>query len=334
MSTTCAGIDSATSEFSCIWCKCPTKERYNPEKKWSLTNGEEGGRTTEENTTLAGGSRKKFNVSNPPLFPSIPLHNVVIDNLHLFLRVSDVLIDLLIVELKRQDAIDKARSFSNFDINKYKHIEGYQSFVTSLGISGFQFYIGRASRKLKCRSLTGTEKLKVFRQISIANLLPTLPDSIVLNIQRLWNDFLELNKKFSQPPGQIVAADITQFDSLARDWGRLFIQTYHDNNVTPYIHALMNHVSEFMKLHGSILPFTQQALEKYNDITTKDFFRSTNHKGEAALQQIMEKQNRLEYLRDQGSCPKKAFRVQCSICKVAGHNKLTFTQVGQENERH
>ena len=32
--------------------------------------------------------------------------HVVIDNLHLFLRTSDVLIDLLIVELRRQDAIE------------------------------------------------------------------------------------------------------------------------------------------------------------------------------------------------------------------------------------
>ena len=113
------GIDSATSEYSCIWCKCPAKERHDPEKRWSLTDKAEGARTTEENASLAGGSRKRFNVSHPPLFPSIPLQNVVIDNLHLFLRVSDVLIDLLIVELKRQDAIDKARSFSGFDVNKH-----------------------------------------------------------------------------------------------------------------------------------------------------------------------------------------------------------------------
>ena len=58
-------------------------------------------------------------------------------------------------------------------------------------------------------------------------------------------------------------------------------------------------------MHGRILPFTQQGLEKYNDVTTKDFFRSTNHKGETALRQIMEKQNRLEYLRDSGTHPSK-----------------------------
>ena len=32
------------------------------------------------------------------------------------------------------------------------------------------------------------------------------------------------------------------------------------------------HVGEFMELHQSILPFTQQGMEKHNDIMTKDYF--------------------------------------------------------------
>ena len=46
---------------------------------------------------------------------------------------------------------------------------------------------------------------------------------------------------------------------------------------------------DFIQLHGSLLAFTQQGLEKYNDITTKYYFRSTHHKGEQALRQLMEK---------------------------------------------
>ena len=56
--------------------------------------------------------KKQFNVSHPPLFPGIPLKNVVIDNLHLFLRVSDVLINLLVVELKRQDGIERVKKMT------------------------------------------------------------------------------------------------------------------------------------------------------------------------------------------------------------------------------
>ena len=77
-----------------------------------------------------------------------------------------------------------------------------------------------------------------------------------------------------------------------------------------------------MTLHGSILPFTQQSLEKYNDVVTKDYFRSTNHKGENALRQVMEKQNQLEYLRDTGASRSK-HQIKCSNCQTFGHNRLT-----------
>ena len=107
------GIGNAISQYSCIWCKCPHEERYNPEKVWSLTDPSEGARTIYENVTNAEKRRRKqFNVSHTPLFPMIPLSRVVIDNLHLFLQVAGVLIDLLIVELKRHDAIEKVKKFS------------------------------------------------------------------------------------------------------------------------------------------------------------------------------------------------------------------------------
>ena len=31
------GIDSATSRYACIWCKCPMDEHENIDKKWSIT---------------------------------------------------------------------------------------------------------------------------------------------------------------------------------------------------------------------------------------------------------------------------------------------------------
>lgn len=148
------GIDGATSTYSCIWCKCPKQQRFDPTEKWSLTDTTKGARSTEENSKQAG---KKFNVSNVPLFPSIPLANVVIDNLHLFLRVSDVLIDQLIIELKRQDALDKHRTFTSFNISNHSHLSHYEAFVSSCAVSDFTFYIGHTSKQLKCRSLTGPE---------------------------------------------------------------------------------------------------------------------------------------------------------------------------------
>ena len=80
-------------------------------KCWSILDPTFGARTVEENIKLSQQRKKTHNVSHPPLFPSIPLQCVVIDNLHMFLRVFDMLIMRLIDELKRQDAIDKAKKF-------------------------------------------------------------------------------------------------------------------------------------------------------------------------------------------------------------------------------
>lgn len=149
-------IDSASCDHACIWCKCPISERCLTDKQWSISNVSQGARTIEENVRI--GSGRMFNVSHPSLIPTIPLMNVVIDKLHLFLRVSDVLIDLLVLELGRRDSIDKAKKFSNFDIKNFAHLEWYQNFVSSLGVSGYNFWIGRNSKQLKLRTLTGPEK--------------------------------------------------------------------------------------------------------------------------------------------------------------------------------
>ena len=264
-------------------------------------------------------------MSHRQLFPMIPLSQVVIDNLHLFLRVADVLLNLLIVGLKQHDVIEKVKKFQSFNPDKYKHLDKYLKFVSGLGIPGYTCYVGRDSKCLKSRTLTGPEKLKMFRNIRIAELFPKLNPQMAIKVQFLWYELLELNSLFSKRPEEFCD-DIRNFKERSREWGRRFISTYHEDNVTPYIHARMNHVGEFMQLHGSILQFSQHGLEKYNDIMTKEYFRSTSHHGEAALRQIMEKQNRLEHLSDLGSQTKKCFSIVCSNCGGSAHNKLTCVQ--------
>jgi hypothetical protein len=49
------------------------------------------------------------------------------------------------------------------------------------------------------------------------------------------------------------------------------------------MHAFAQHVPEFLRLYGNIVIFSQQGLEKLNDLTTKHYHRSTNHQGYEAL---------------------------------------------------
>ena len=98
--------------------------------------------------------KQQYNVSRKPLFPMIPLDRVVIDNLHLFLRVSDTLVEQLIKELLRLDALDKAKKVAGVDRTKHNHVAVFENFVQSLGISGFSLFVG-ADSKLKWRTFTG-----------------------------------------------------------------------------------------------------------------------------------------------------------------------------------
>ena len=77
------GIDSAMSTYACIWCKCLSTERCLMDKQWSIVDSSKGARSIEESIKLSEKpkSQRKFNVTNRPLFPSIPLSNVVIDKI-------------------------------------------------------------------------------------------------------------------------------------------------------------------------------------------------------------------------------------------------------------
>ena len=111
---------------------------------------------------------------------------------------------------------------------------------------------------MKCRSLTGPEKLKVFENIQIRSLLPTVAEDTTSRIQHLWDELIELNKLICLPASQLTTTTIKVYEDRARQWGRDFIAVYHSDKVKPYIHAMMNHVGEFMRIHGSIVRFTQQ----------------------------------------------------------------------------
>ena len=74
------GIDSVSSKYACIWCKC-----HISQQKWSMLDPKFGARSIEENIAIASSRSKKFNASSLPIFPTTLLSLVMVDNLHMFL---------------------------------------------------------------------------------------------------------------------------------------------------------------------------------------------------------------------------------------------------------
>lgn len=303
--------------------------RYDIGKVWSITDATLGARTINEAIKISQlpKSKRTYGVQNVPIFSTIPLHHVIIDNLHLFLRVADTLIDLLILELRRLDALDKIKKFSTFDRVKARHLASWETFLDSLAIPNAHFYIGKKLKELKWRTLTGPEKNRVFENIQISTLLPNNL-TLATKMQLLWKDFFELHTILSLTK-PTTDCDTTSFGGKAKLWLEQFLDIYQTRHVTPYIHAMVSHVPEFLQLYGTIAPFTQQGLEKLNDITTKDYFRGSNHQKEAALTQIMQKRNRIEHLMH--ITDHLYGQKTCSVCGDKGHNKRTCHSAKQLN---
>ena len=79
----------------------------------------------------------------------------------------------------------------SLDRSKQTHLAAFEIVLKGIGISGYTFWVGRESKKLKWRTLTGPEKLIVFRNLRIADILGDTEE--VRQIQSLWNELLVVN---------------------------------------------------------------------------------------------------------------------------------------------
>ena len=170
------------------------------------------------------------------------------------------------------------------------------------------------SGALKWRDLTGPEKHRLFKAINLTALFPSIEQ--ISQIQKLWSTFYDIILSLNSTD------DHTTVETSADTWVKDFCSLYQTKHVTPYVHALAMHVPQFTELYGNIIKFTKQGQEKLNDLTTKHYLRSTNHrdKNMDALQQLILKRNRLEQLELDGFQRTKK-SCTCSRCGQMGHNK-------------
>ena len=193
------------------------------------------------------------------------------------------------MEFRRLHSIEKKKTFNDgFNSSKYKYMASWESYLNDTLKIPFHWFVCKDSKKLKWRDLTGPGKLKLFRNVDISELLPNHPKQSKLWTSELWSRFLEITETLSSAGPQINKEYMHQKSKLFLD---LFLSLYQTKHVTPYMHALTWHVPEFIELYGKISIFTQQGLEKLNDKTTKNFFRSTNQRGLDSLKQLVLKQN-------------------------------------------
>jgi hypothetical protein len=101
------GINSATANYSCLWCKIHKNNRWDKSKCFNFYHQNEQKRTLEDIENLCSKKSDNYGCINPPLISTIKidLDHVVPNELHLLLRITDRLLQNVIDEILERDAI-------------------------------------------------------------------------------------------------------------------------------------------------------------------------------------------------------------------------------------
>ncbi|RHZ67820.1 hypothetical protein Glove_299g4 [Diversispora epigaea] len=229
----CLGLNSANSKYFCPWCMCSKNQLGDLNEDWNI----------EKNMDKI--SRNYININghiNPPLFSMIPMDNIIFDELHIFLRITDRLWGLVIAEIKEKNLFN--------DLTR-KH--------TSL--------VGDDKE-----TVTRFFNLQLLFRPSRANLIRKLWDGfykLYCDIKNKTTDPVQLKKQALDwlslflTPSQGNSGDPNFLQGL-----------YLPSQITPYIHVLVFHGWEFLKKHQrwGLKTFSYSAVEKKTITKYQHFF--------------------------------------------------------------
>lgn len=139
------------------------------------------------------------------------------------------------------------------------------------------------------------------------------------DMKTLWKTFKSLIEEMKCV---MTPEYLRSFGARIVAWLNLYYHVYSSLDVTLYMHVFATHAVDSIRTHGTLSKFSQQSFEKLNDRITQWYFKATNHHCHEALIQLMNKQNRIEYL--EPDCKREPkYVVACGSCGEKGHNKHT-----------
>uniref|UniRef100_U9T615 Uncharacterized protein n=1 Tax=Rhizophagus irregularis (strain DAOM 181602 / DAOM 197198 / MUCL 43194) TaxID=747089 RepID=U9T615_RHIID len=263
------GFNAANANYFCPWCMCTKKDIGNRDKIHKI----------EKNMNQIQSSKPPPGHLKAPLLPMIPLDHYVPDELHVMLRIWDRMWALVIQELKSENRFDD-------NIRRIISVEMQRISVR------FHFWQDHDTQSWSYISLMGGDK-----EI---------------------RDFYVLYKSMKEPE-----TDSALFAIQAKKWLDLFLTPYQGEpntisfkkglyrpkDITPYMHVLINHIPEFIKLHGhfGLAAFSCAGVEKKNHDQVSAFFRKTMKDGgkgierKSAIFEILYYENQFMYFTQQST---------------------------------
>jgi len=283
------GMNAANSTYACIYCKIPKTDRWDMSKPENHYWEEGMARTLNEmKENACKASANNYGCLYQPLL-YIPVENVRIDELHLFLRITDILERNLIHACIEWDTTDGVDPPSGTRI----HLSSLVKSICECGVAFSVWQTKNGDQKLsghyEWSSMVGGDKKKV-----LANL-PRKLDGVLAGkencqtVTKIWQDFKIVYDTLSEwAPTQEMKST---FFSKATEWARLCLSLgdeesgYGKSRITPYMHILCYHVPHFLKDNNGLKRFTGQGIEKINDIV-RTIYHNKSNKHDACLESL------------------------------------------------
>ncbi|XP_031573367.1 uncharacterized protein LOC116307319 [Actinia tenebrosa] len=138
----------------------------------------------------------------------------------------------------------------------------------------FKFYDVRGENcedgETKFTKLDGNDLRKVLNLLDVKKVLEGILSVNTQDVEMLWKGFQMLLDSISSNPGDPHFLQPEEFKRRAREWGHLYLYVNYPEDLTPYIHAFVYHVPQFMAKYSCIKPFScRQPVEKKNMSKTR-----------------------------------------------------------------
>ena len=283
------GINKANSHYPCPWCTWKVKNEMIAEDITELFSIH--GRSHDDAQICLQSSHvdEKKGYVRTSLFPFIGFNKMVVDILHMTLRITDKLLDMLFVHLEE---LDKKISSEKL-MSIFKKFLEIQCNITS------PFIKLDSEKKAKLRMINSNERLKIMEKLfesqnTLASIFPKnfRKDVKILRLNILFNKFKEILDIIKLESRHNF--DSNAFKKLLQEWLKKFIEV--EPRITPYIHIFCFHMPEFIEVHGNLNLFSMQGLEKLNSFSKTNYFRATNHHKNTFTSTLLNKMNRIDFI--------------------------------------
>ena len=181
------GINSSIATYACPWCKVNKEDRGNVTLPWDFYHSEKFFRSISVIKNLARSSSKTYGVKAAPLLDVEP-HHYIPDELHLLMRIMDVLLRNLIYDASPKD--DYGKIVGNHTDNVNLLVKAVQS----CGVP-FTIWLSKSGEK-EWTSLTGNSLKKLLYGLH-QKLLFCLHEDTADDVIKLWGDFKDIYETIS-----------------------------------------------------------------------------------------------------------------------------------------